>query len=393
MVYQIARRTRQSRPPARGRIAKAGTDAGTDAGMNRTLIVAGGAAALLVLRGAVRFMRGSWRGSLREKVVLIAGGSRGLGFLLAREFGRRGARVAICARDRHELEEAKRQLAQDGIEVYALTCDLSRREQVERMVRTVVERFGHVDVLVNNASVIAAGPLLDQRVEDFEQVMAVNFFSGLYATMALLPHLLARGGGRIVNITSIGGKIAVPHLLTYSSAKFAAVGLSEGMRAELARYGIRVTTVAPGLMRTGSYLNTLIQGNHQTEFTWFALADSLPITSMSARRAARQIVRAAVRGDAEIVLTWQARAAALLHGVFPGLMTDILALVNRMLPGPTGRGGEARASGVASQTPLTQSFLTGLSQRAAAANNELSATPGRLDAELAQGVDEPVRPV
>jgi NAD(P)-dependent dehydrogenase (short-subunit alcohol dehydrogenase family) len=390
MVYQIARWMRPSRPPTRGRLAKVSVGAGA----NRVLTIMGGAAALLALRCVVRFVRGSWPGSLREKVVLIAGGSRGLGFVLARECGRRGARVAICARDRHELEEAKRRLAQEGIEAYALTCDLSRRAQVGRMVETVMEHFGRVDVLVNNASVIAAGPLLDQRVEDFEQVMAVNFFSGLYATMALLPHMLAREEGRIVNITSIGGKIAVPHLLTYSSAKFAAVGLSEGMRAELARYGIRVTTVAPGLMRTGSYLNTLIQGNRQAEFTWFALLDSLPlVTSMSARRAARQIVRATVRGDAEIVLTWQARVAALLHGVFPGLMTDILALVNRALPGPTGPGGEARASGAASQGPITRSFLTGLSQRAAEANNELSATPDQLDAELAQGVDEPVRPL
>jgi len=389
MAYRIARRTRQSWLPARGRIGK--VSAGT--GASRVLAIAGGVAALLALRNAVRFARGTWPGSLREQVVLIAGGSRRLGFVLAHEFGRRGARVAICARDRHELEEAKRRLTEEGIEVYALTCDLSRREQVERMVGTVVERFGRVDMLVNNASVIAAGPLLDQRVEDFEQVMAVNFFSGLYATMALLPHLLAREEGRIVNITSIGGKIAVPHLLTYSSAKFAAVGLSEGMRAELARYGIRVTTVAPGLMRTGSYLNTLIQGNRQAELTWFALADSLPITSMSARRAARQIVRATVRGDAEIVLTWQARAAALFHGVFPGLTTDILALVTRVLPGPTGLGGETRASGAASQTPITRSFLTGLSQRAAEANNEFSAAPDQLDAELAQGVDEPVRPV
>lgn len=98
----------------------------------------------------------------------------------------------------------------------------------------------------------------------------------------------ARRRGRIVNITSIGGKVGMPHLLPYTCAKFATVGLSEGLRAELGREGIRVTTIVPGLMRTGSHLKAMFRGQHEQEFTWFSLGASLPLVSMGAERAARQ---------------------------------------------------------------------------------------------------------
>src|SRR6185503_4123757 len=120
---------------------------------------------------------------------------------------------------------------------------------------------------------------------------------------AVLPEMRARREGRIVNITSIGGKISVPHLLPYSASKFALVGLSEGLRAELAKDGIVVTTICPGLMRTGSPRNATFKGQHRAEYAWFSIGDSLPVTAMSADRAARQILTACKRGEAEVVLS------------------------------------------------------------------------------------------
>jgi NAD(P)-dependent dehydrogenase (short-subunit alcohol dehydrogenase family) len=175
--------------------------------------------------------------------------------------------------------------------------------------------------------------------------------------------MLARGSGRIVNITSIGGKVSAPHLLPYNCAKFAAVGLSEGLRAELARHGIAVTTVVPGLMRTGSFVNALFKGRHREEYTWFSLLANLPVTSMAAGDAARRMVEAARRGDAELTLTVQAQAAARLQGLFPGLTADVLGLVNRLLPGPDGAVREP-VPGKASETALSRSFLTALGRRA-----------------------------
>jgi hypothetical protein len=181
-----------------------------------------------------------------------------------------------------------------------------------------------------------------------------------------------RGEGRIVNITSIGGKISVPHLLPYSASKFALVGFSEGLRAELARDGVVVTTVCPGLMRTGSPRHALFKGRHRAEYAWFSLSDASRLSSISAEGAARRIVAACTRGEAEAILSPQAKAAALFHGLFPGVTADILAVVNRLLPGPGGIG-TAAARGRESQSALSPSWLTALGDEAAARNNEIAA--------------------
>jgi NAD(P)-dependent dehydrogenase (short-subunit alcohol dehydrogenase family) len=301
---------------------------------------------------------------LRGQVVVITGSSRGLGFALAQEFARKGASLVICARNQSDLEAARQALAEQGAPVLAIPCDVRDCEQAQRLIEQATARFGRVDVLVNNAGTILTGPVASQTLQDFEETMATMFWGTVYTTMALLPQMRQRKSGRIVNITSIGGKVSVPHLLSYCSAKFAAVGFSEGLHAELAKDGIRVTTVAPGLMRTGSHINAIFKGRHREEYTWFSLGASLPMTAMSARRAARQIVRAARHGDAEITLGLEAQVLARLAGLFPGLMAEALGVVNRLLPKAGGIGQERRL-GRESETRVTQSFLTGLGQRAA----------------------------
>ena len=118
-----------------------------------------------------------------------------------------------------------------------------------------------------------------------------------------------RGGGRIVNITSIGGKLGIPHLLPYSASKFAAMGFSQGLRAEVAQDGIAVTTAIPGLMRTGSPRNAIFRGKHRAEYAWFSIADSLPGLSVSADEAVATDPAAVRRGDAEVLFPFVARLA------------------------------------------------------------------------------------
>ena len=269
---------------------------------------------------------------LTGQVALVTGGSRGLGFLLAREFARSGCHIVICARDAQELEQAQRDLEREGTEVMAVTCDISDRADVERMVAEATQRFGRIDILVNNAGIIQVGPVHNMTLEDFERSMNIMYWGVVYPTLAVLPQMRERQSGRIVNITSIGGKVSVPHLLPYTCAKFAAVGFSEGLGAELAKEGIAVTTIAPGLMRTGSYLNVEIKGHKNLEYGMFALASSLPIITIDAERAARQIVRAARRGDTERILTTPANIGARFHGLFPGTTVELFGLVNRFLP-------------------------------------------------------------
>ena len=331
------------------------------------MLAAAGAGALLAARA---FFRNRNAYDFRGKTVLITGGSRGLGLVLAREFAAAGANVAICARDNEELERARQDLAARGANVYAFPCDVTDRAQVREMVDVVTRHFGRVDVLVNNAGVIQVGPLEVMTLEDFEQAMAVHFWGPLYATLEVLPQMRERREGRIVNISSIGGKISVPHLVPYSASKFALVGLSEGMRAELRKDGVVVTTVCPGLMRTGSPRNATFKGRHRAEYAWFAISDSLPVTSIGAERAAAQIIDACRRGRAELVITRQAQAAVRVRALFPEATADILAVVNRLLPGPGGIG-RARAKGKESESALAPSVLTTLTEVAARRNNEV----------------------
>lgn len=300
---------------------------------------------------------------------MITGGSRGLGLVLAREFAREGARLAILARDADELERARAELANSGADVIAVQCDITDQEQVEKAVRAILEAFGRIDVLINNAGVIQVGPFENMTIEDFDQAMRSHFWGPLYTTLAVLPEMWRRRGGRIVNIASIGGKISSPHLLPYNASKFALTGLSEGLRAELAKDGILVTTVIPGLMRTGSPPNAFFKGHHRAEYAWFSISDSLPLLSMSAEAAARKIIKACRHGDAEVILSIPAKTAAGFHGLFPGLTAEILSVVNRLLP-PSGGVGSRNIKGKDSASRFSPSWATALSDAASIRNNE-----------------------
>ncbi|MFL6227215.1 MAG: SDR family NAD(P)-dependent oxidoreductase [Pyrinomonadaceae bacterium] len=347
--------------------ASEGTDAGTN--RNRLLLAAAGAGGLLVARALVRRRRAF---DFAGKTVLITGGSRGLGLVLAREFARRGARLSICARDPGELERARVELAGRGAEVFAFPCDVTEREQVREWVRLTASRFGSVDVLVNNAGVIQVAPAEVMTLADYDEAMRVHFWGPLYAILAALPEMRRADGGRIVNVSSIGGRIGVPHLVPYSASKFALAGLSEGLRAELSRENIVVTTVFPGLMRTGSPRNATFKGRHRAEYAWFTISDSTPVTSIRVERAARQIIAACARGDAELVITTQALLAVKFRALFPELTSDLLSLTNRLLPSARGEGsiGARRAKGKESTSELAPSLLTALTERAAERNNE-----------------------
>ncbi len=290
-------------------------------------------ASALVLRAVIQQKR---LADLGGSVVLITGGSRGLGLALAHEFGRHGCRLALCARDADELARAQEDLASKGYEVFTSVCDLTDTAQISRLIAEVTACYGQIDILVNNAGIIEVGPVQNMQRRDFEDAMNVDFWGVLDTILAVLPQMQARHSGRIVNITSIGGKVAFPHLLPYAAAKFAATGLSEGLHSELQRDGITVTTIVPGLLRTGSYFNALFKGNKTGEFVWFSLGDTLPGGSISAERAAREIVAATRRGSAERILSVPASLLARLNGVAPSTTTHLLTRINNViLPPPS----------------------------------------------------------
>lgn len=335
-------------------------------------------APMMLAAGAVAYAGfRAWQRSreapIAGQVALVTGGSRGLGLLIARELIDQGCRVAVCARDAVELESARRELERTGAHVLTVACDVSDSEQVARMIESVEGDLGPVEILVNNAGLIQVGPLDSMQLEDFERAMAVNYWGAVHTTLAVLPGMRRRRAGRIVNITSIGGKVAIPHLLPYDAAKFAALGFSEGLRAEVAADGVSVTTVVPGLMRTGSPVNAFFKGEAEKEFAWFSLGDATPVSAMSARRAASQIVAAARRGAAQVTLSWQAKLLRVAHDLLPGTTTDMLGLVNRLLP--VGAGPTEEVRGMELATAVSPSPLTGMMNRAARNNNQYGGRP------------------
>jgi len=331
------------------------------------LLLAIGAGAALAVRAIVRRSR---RMEFRGRVVVITGGSRGLGLELARVFAAEGARLVLCARDAAELARARAALASWGAEVHVVVSDVTVAGEAEEAMRAIEATVGPIDVLVNDAGIITVGPHEQMTVADYDAAMRTHFWGPLATMHAVLPGMRARRSGRIVNIASIGGKLSVPHMLPYSASKFALVGLSEGLRAEVARDGVYVTTVAPGLMRTGSPRNVTVKGDHEAEYAWFAIGDALPGFSVDAARAARAIVNACRDGTAEVVVGLPARIAALVHGVAPGLTAEMLSIVSRFLPAnPPGIRPGRR--GAESGSVLVPSVVTRLSDRAALRNNEI----------------------
>jgi NAD(P)-dependent dehydrogenase (short-subunit alcohol dehydrogenase family) len=288
----------------------------------------GGLTAWLVARRARR-------ADLRGRVAVVTGGGRGLGFAVARELRRRGCRLAICGRDGEVVARAAQAL---GADVFAAACDASDPAEVEGFVAEVINRFGRIDVLVNNAGQCFVGPAVELQQGDVEYALRNLFWVHWHPTMAIVPHMRLRGFGRIVNVTSIGGKLPIPHQAAYSAGKYAATGWSEVLAIELQRHGIFVSTVTPPALDDGAPLHAHFHGREEGEFRWFANMLTSPWSAISTERAARAIVDAAEYGDAARAVSLGAWLATRAHGLAPGLTTRLLARVDRLMPPPAPPG-------------------------------------------------------
>ena len=324
--------------------AATATAAGIAVASVASAVVATGAA-ILVVRAVRNRKLALADPNAPRPVVLVTGGSRGLGLAIASRFAagsasQRPARLVLASRNMAELQQAQETLLAQYAHLqpedfHLVAADLSKPEEAQRLIDEAIERYGRIDVLVNNAGIIDVGPIESQTLEIFERTMQVNFFAALYTTWAALPHLRKQvplAGTRrasIVNIASIGGKMAVPHMLPYSAAKFALVGFSEGLHAELRHKGIRVTTVCPGLMRTGGEDHVNIVGDVEFERRWFTFAAKTPGLSVSTRYAANRIFHAVACGRAEITISPQAWLAARFAGAFPETLQYLNAQTNQ----------------------------------------------------------------
>jgi short-subunit dehydrogenase len=285
------------------------------------------------------------RSFYKDKVALITGGSRGLGLQIARDVCARGAKVSLLARDTEELARAKNDLDRFGNEVLTVECDLMDSPQIQSAVQQTLQRFRKIDILINNAGIIEVGPVEHSQLKDFDRNMRIHFWAPYILYLMVAPQMRARGGGRIVNISSIGGRFAVPHMAAYSASKFALAGFSDAIRSELARDKIYVTTVTPGLMRTGSHVHAKFKGDRAAEYKWFSMAMKIPFASISVERAARKIVNACARGKSVLVMPFTAYLIIAANAVFPNLSAHVMKLFNRALPSRVSQEGNEARSG------------------------------------------------
>jgi short-subunit dehydrogenase len=336
----------------------------------RRLLWAGlaGLGALALTRWATRVTSDY---SFANRTVLLTGGSRGLGLMLARRLAAEGARLALVARDPAELARAAQELTATGATVRMYPADLTDPAARETLVRQVEMDLGPVEVLLHDAGVIQVSPLENLGPEDYSNAMKIHFEAPLHLMRLVVPGMRARGEGRVINIASLGGKVAVPHMAAYSASKFALVGLGEAWATELAGSGVTVTTICPGLLRTGSAIQAQVKGRHAEEYRWFKLAAGLPFFTQSAESAADAILDAGRRGEPVAVLGWSAQLLSALHGVAPSTTVRLMGVVNRFLPAaaPDGEANPVKR-GAEVESPATTNVLTTLSERAAARLNE-----------------------
>jgi len=189
-------------------------------------------------------------GCFRGRVALVTGASSGIGRALASRLARAGMRVALVARRREALEALASEIAREGGDACAFPCDVESAPEVAATVRAATDRFGGVDLLVNNAGYGHHRAFLDWDIDDMERMMRVNFFGALRFTKALLPGMVARGRGSLVFVASVAGKIATPEESAYCASKFAMIGLAQSLSLEVEDAGVHVLVVCPGVVRT-----------------------------------------------------------------------------------------------------------------------------------------------
>jgi len=254
--------------------------------------------------------------------MLITGAAQGIGKALAEAAAAQGAKVLAVARSSELLRELTAQVRAQGGTMEAVAADITEPNDRERLVEAALDHFGGLDVLVNNAGIGATGHFMEAAPERLRKIMEVNFFGVTEMVRLFLPLLRAGNHPAIVNISSIAGKRAIPARSEYSASKFALQGFSEALRAELAKDGIDVLVVCPGLTDTNFSKNMLEQK---------ARMPVDPLRGMKPQKVAAATLRAIERGRHEVCLTLQGKLLVFVSRFFPRLADRIAARRVRQL--------------------------------------------------------------
>ena len=249
----------------------------------------------------------------KNKVVLITGASSGIGKQTAIEFAKLGSNIILVARRKNKLEQVENELKQFNVNTLVCACDVSKKDQVEKMSKIVLEKFNSIDILVNNAGFAIYGSVYDLSVNDIESQMETNYFGMVYCTKNFLPLMLEKKSGHIVNVASVAASFGLPGIASYCASKFAMLGFSEGLKHELNGTGVGITVVSPIMVKTDFF-------DHPS----FEKMPKYSPTSLSAKTVAKAIVKASSSSRLEIITPSIVRIAVWLKHTFPYFINPIL---------------------------------------------------------------------
>ncbi|MFC4874763.1 SDR family oxidoreductase [Negadavirga shengliensis] len=255
---------------------------------------------------------------LKDKVVVVTGATSGIGEACARVFGKNGAKIWITGRSQIKLDNTLLRLQNEGITCAGIVCDAADESQNQLMVKGAVERFGRIDMLINNAGISMRAMFQDMDLEVFHKVMNTNFMGAVYATKFCLPEIL-KNKGTIIAMSSINGFRGTPARTAYTASKYAMNGFFESLRTEVMKSGVHVLVACPGFTASNIRNNALTaDGSIQQE----SPRDEEKM--MTPEEVAKAIYKAALKRKRDLILTRQGKLASFLNKWMPGIMDTIV---------------------------------------------------------------------
>lgn len=249
---------------------------------------------------------------LAGKVAVITGASMGIGEEIAKLFAREGAKLVLCSRGLERMEAARQRIGA-GENLISVACDVSRRDQVDALMRTALAKFGRIDILVNNAGFGLNDSLAELDMAQCRQLFDTNLFGAMECMQAVVPIMRQQGGGDIVNISSVSGHIATPYASVYAASKHGMQAVGRAARMELKRYNINVLTVSPGYIAT-DFAQNMLKGKNAQRVGGSAKIGATPDV------VARATLRGLLKRKREVVVPWFYKIAIKLYENFPGLI-------------------------------------------------------------------------
>jgi short-subunit dehydrogenase len=252
--------------------------------------------------------------NFKDKIVLITGASSGIGEASAIQFAKKGSDIVLVARSMEKLQQVEKKISNFKTKTLVCQCDVSDKSQVKKMAQEVLEKFGRVDVLVNNAGFAIYGSISDLTTEEIESQMKTNYFGMVYCIKNFLPKMLEQKSGHIVNVASVAASFGLPGIASYCASKFAMLGFSEGLQHELKETGVGITVVSPIMVRTNFF-------DHSS----FEKMPKYSPTSLSPETVAKTVLKAASSSRLEIIVPSIVRIAVWVKHTFPYLINPILS--------------------------------------------------------------------